>query len=299
MRVLARPCRRGATALVIHALALLALSFLTVPLSAQGQAEPAGTEDRYWGDCLTGKLSTFRKNYVLPLAYDPDLSEAPSSEPTGENRDAEVEFQISLRYALTDPHRRVPGQLFLAYTSVAHWQVYDTEGSSPFRTTDHEPELFWEWYMKGDLGLRCGVSHQSNGEGGNESRSWNRVYVEGLWNGVERWEEREGNEWGLALKVWDAFDVANNNEDITDYMGHFELRTDWTLPFGVKHGNLLSALLRRDLDDDWRGAVELGYSRDFIGRSRIYLQYFAGYGESLLEYNEYAQRIGIGFEFSP
>lgn len=284
-------------------LALLATPFalliLAVPLSAQGRPAQTGTESRSWADCLPGNLSPFHKNYLLPLSYDPDLSELPSSQPDGENHDAEVKFQLSLRYALTDPHPHVPGQLFLAYTQLSHWQLYDTEGSSPFRTTDHEPELFWEWYMAGDLGMRCGVSHQSNGEGGAESRSWNRVYLEGLWNGVERWDERKGNECGLALKVWDSFDVSSNNEDIADFLGHFELRADWVLPFDVRHGQLLSVVFRRDLGDEWRGAVEVDYSRDFIGKSRLLFQYFGGYGESLLDYNEYGQRFSIGFEFSP
>ena len=275
-----------------------ALLLLAAPLAGQGQTAQARTEKRTWMGALTDNLAPFHKNYLLPLSYDPDLSELDSSEPDGDNQDAEVKFQISLRYALTDPQRRVPGQLFLAYTSLSHWQLYDMDNSSPFRTTDHEPELFWEWYMTDLFGMRGGVSHQSNGEGGAESRSWNRIYAEALWNGVDRWDERKTNEWGVALKVWRAFDVSDNNDDITDYLGNFELRTDWVMPFDARHGQLLSVLLRRE-PDDWRGALEVNYSRDFIGRSRLLFQYFGGYGESLLEYNEYAQRLSVGFEFSP
>ena len=278
--------------------AVLALLCLTPPSSGQ-QVETSETGSRFWGDSLRENLRPFRKNYLLPVSYDSGLSELDSSVVDGENRDAEVKFQISLRYSLTSSHRRVPGQLSFAYTALSHWQLYDMENSSPFRTTDHEPELFWEWYMTRPFGLRSGISHQSNGEGGDESRSWNRVYVEALWNGVDRWNQRKPNEWGLGLKVWHAFDVSGNNEDITDYLGHFELRYDWVMPFDDRHAQLLSLLLRRDLGDEWRGAAEVGYSRDFIGKSRLYVQYFAGYGESLLDYDDYAHRVGIGFEFSP
>src|SRR5262245_32829105 len=188
-----------------------ALLLLAVPLASQAQ-RGQGEETRFWSDCLDS-LGPFHKNYLLPLSYDPDLSELPSSQTGGENRDAEVKFQISLRYALNDEHPGVPGQLFVAYTALSHWQLYDTN-SSPFRTTDHEPELFWEWYAMDPVGVRVGVSHHSNGEGGPESRSWNRAYVEGLWNSVERWNRREAGEWGVALKVWHAFDVASSNSDI-------------------------------------------------------------------------------------
>lgn len=270
---------------------------LAAPLSAQ-QKSPGGTTKRHWADDLMENLRPHRKNYILVLSHDSDLSDQPSSEPDGENRDAEVKFQLSLKYELTDEARGRPGQLFFAYTSLSHWQVYDTEGSSPFRTTDHEPELYWEWYPKGSAGMRCGVAHQSNGEGGAESRSWNRVYVEALWNGVERWDDRIPNEWGLACKVWQAFDVSDNNDDIEDYLGNFELRSDWHMPWDAGHAQLLSLLARRNFEED-RGSFEVNYSRDFIGRSRLLFQYFGGYGESLLDYNEYAHRVSIGFEFSP
>jgi phospholipase A1 len=278
------------------ALALACVApMLVAPLA--GQARKNATEERTWADCLTENLRPFRKNYLLPVSFDSGLDGFDSA--TAGTKDTEVKFQISLRYALTDPAPHFPAQLFLAYTALSHWQLYDTDGSSPFRTTDHQPELFFEWCPVGAFGVRSGVSHQSNGEDGVDSRSWNQVYVEGLWNDVCRWNERRGNEWGLALKVWHGFDIASGNDDIEDYLGHFELRTDWTLPFDVKHAQLLSLLVRNNFDDPNRGAIEVSYSRDLIGKARLLFQYFNGYGESLLDYKEYAQRFSVGFEFSP
>ena len=199
---------------------------------------------------------------------------------------------------LTGPRESFPGQFYFAYTQQSHWQLYDMDGSSPFRNTDYMPELFWEWTTKQQIGVRTGVAHQSNGTGGADSRSWNRVYAEALFNGVDSWEQRKINDWGVALKVWHAFDESENNDDITDFLGNFELRTDWVLPWDDRHVQLLSVLARRNFAED-HGGLEVGYSRDFIGRTRLYFQYSGGYGESLLDFDEYSNRLSVGFEFSP
>ena len=40
--------------------------------------------------------------------------------------------------------------------------------------------------------------------------------------------------------------------------------------------------------------VELNYSYPIWGGLRLYLQYFNGYGDGLIYYNEHTNRIGIG-----
>jgi phospholipase A1 len=45
-----------------------------------------------------------------------------------------------------------------------------------------------------------------------------------------------------------------------------------------------------------KGAVELGWSFPLFQYDYIkgYIQYFSGYGESLIDYNNYVNRIGFG-----
>src|SRR5690606_34630874 len=62
-----------------------------------------------------------------------------------------------------------------------------------------------------------GINHQSNGRGGDYSRSWNRITVETAW-ATERW--------AVGLRAWERIKESkdeDDNPDIEDYLGHGEL----------------------------------------------------------------------------
>ena len=77
--------------------------------------------------------------------------------------------------------------------------------------------------------------------------------------------------------------------DIADYMGHFEFTTVYT-----KRNHEFSLMLRNNLKSDNKGAVQLDWSFPAWGRLRGYAQYFNGYGESLVDYNQHVERFGVG-----
>ena len=47
-----------------------------------------------------------------------------------------------------------------------------------------------------------------------------------------------------------------------------------------------------------RGAVEVDYTIPLLNNMSMMLQYFNGYGQSLIEYNHRTQSVGIGFSLA-
>ena len=227
--------------------------------------------------------------------YNSELFQDQFDDPTLEFDDTEVQFQFSIKVPLAvDLFDTF--DVYAAYTNRSFWQLYNSDLSAPFRETNHEPEA-WVQFTPGweILGFRnsanaFGFVHQSNGRGGVLSRSWNRVYANFVF--------QRGN-FALGFKPWiriseDAED--DDNPDITDYLGHYELRA------GYKWGeHVFSAMSRNNLESGFdRGAVELGWSFPLWNYPYLkgYIQYFRGYGESLIDYDQRVNRIGIGISLT-
>lgn len=246
-------------------------------------------------------LIPHKTNYVLPLTY---MHRTHKDINTTDNMDlqhVEMKFQLSLKVPVT---RRTllkdNGYLFFAYTNTSVWQAYNREESSPFRDSNHEPEMLMifttpvDWRGLTIPAITTGFSHQSNGQSGVQSRGWNRIYVSTTFS---------YNDWYLSVKPWwripqrekrnpdDA--KGDDNPDILHYYGHFEINL--FREFGNNH---LSLMLRNNLKQTNRGAIEINYSYPLSDRIKGYVQLFHGYGEMMLDYSERNTRIGFGFLFN-
>ena len=241
-------------------------------------------------------LLPHRPNYILPLSYVVDPNEEPFGLTPGAFDKMEMKFQVSLKLLISDDFLGGAGDLYAAYTNRSWWQTYNAERSRPFRETNHEPELFLLYDIGFDVfgftatNVVVGASHQSNGQGGTLSRSWNRVY------GVMIFEK---DNLVLSVKPWYRIPEdkkqtpddpsGDDNPDISDFMGSGEVGL-----FYKKERHSFSMMVRNNLQTDNKGAVALGWTYPMSSKLKGYLQIFDGYGESLIDYDHRSTRIGVG-----
>ena len=267
-------------------------------------------------------LWPYRPCFFLPLAYNssPNDSTQLDVDPKAKSLYNEVKFQLSFKFKIwrdivrSEEIKKIIERstgirgidVWIAYTQQSFWQLYNSAFSAPFRDTNYEPELLINFDMQrkipGLMGtklqfINVGFNHQSNGRAEPLSRSWNRIVANvGLENnfGLEK-----NDNFNLLLKTWYRVpeDAANDdNPDLTDYMGYGEL-------WGTLYWNnqRFAVMLRNNLRSENKGAVQLDWSmplstihESLAKKISLYVQYFNGYGESLLDYNTSINRISAG-----
>lgn len=213
----------------------------------------------------------------------------------------ESKFQLSFKYQLLSSSGSlaqtwpwVTGFHF-GYTQTSFW---DLEGDSePFDDTSYKPELFFAspnletglpWMSV--LKIQTGLQHESNGRGGLESRSTNYLYLK------PTFIVGSGLPYALTVspRIW-AY-VRNDdgtNADLHDYRGYFDLE----LKLGQADGYMISSVLRW-ADEGPSVQADLTYpiGKLFSDNLDLYLhaQYFRGYAESLLNYDQETEAFRLG-----
>ncbi|WP_332107663.1 phospholipase A [Billgrantia diversa] len=241
-------------------------------------------------------ITTHRRNYLLPLNYDRRPNEAVFGDvdQDGTPDRAEVKFQFSAKFNLIERlFGDYGGDLYFAYTQRSWWQAYNADSSSPFRETNYEPEFFIDfenrWSLLGwtNINNRVSFNHQSNGRSGDMSRSWNRVIFESTFL-KDDWLVSVAPHWRVPESESD-----DDNPDIERYMGYGEVTVAHRMgdnEVAVQwHGNPSAGHMGTRLDYSW----------PLRGNVRGHIQYFYGYGDSMIDYDHRTQRIGIGVSLNP
>lgn len=232
-------------------------------------------------------LRSFKPTYILPITYTTNRLDSPVYDFKPQH--AEAKYQISFQFNWWDQPLGPNTAFYFGYTQLSLWQLYNSSASSPFRETDYEPEAGLDLTTNTHFAgldfrkVRASFIHQSNGQGGLRSRSWNRLALQTTFG--------RGNFAG-ALRGWYRIPESretDDNPDITNYLGYGDLILAYKFPTGT-----LSTTLRNNLKSDNRGSIEIDYSFPLNKHIKGYVQYFNGYGESLIDYNRSINRIGIG-----
>ncbi len=291
--------RKKGTRWIVRVMLFVASTLVLVPeagLAAEPQKVSYFTE--LWQldkAARAGKPSiTFhRSNYALVFSYNSSPNELPWQVLTPPKSLTKPEFTMELSFK-AKIWQDVFGKdidLWVAYTQRSFWQLYNFADSSPFRETNYEPEALLNFRTRFNVfGLKVpfiqvGINHQSNGQSEPLSRSWNRLVAN---IGIER------GALSVLLKGWYRLPESleeDDNPGLTDYVGYGEV---WGYYFLKRHR--LAVMLRDNLDfHENRAAVQLEWSFPLFAQIAGHVQYFLGYGESLLDYNHRVNRIGVGF----
>jgi outer membrane phospholipase A len=214
-----------------------------------------------------------------------------------------AKFQLSFKYRLFNPSgeftQQYPrlGNLYFGYTQTSLWDL--SARSSPFKDSSYRPSLFYYdsdvWNAANNrtrIGFQGGLEHESNGQGGANSRSINIAFVRPIFTLGDYGDYH----WTIAPKLWTYLE-KDDNPDIADYRGYGEL----LIKYGKKDKWQIATKLRKGTKAHV-GSVEVDLSYPLrsaaLGNLNGYLllQYFNGYGETILDYDQKFEsqfRIGL------
>lgn len=210
--------------------------------------------------------------------------------PTKMNSD--VKFQISLSIRLSNATLPWGTYLYLFYTQKTFWNVF--QNSMPMRDLNFNPGIGWTkpFFSKGRyIGkLTTIIEHESNGRDSISSRSWNRIAFSG---------SVVINDWLMVhAKYWIPIIDGQNNRDILHYAGLFQWGFTLTSKDRRWRGGV-TFVKRKGKPFDINTIAEMAWRVDKKANVNLFAQYYNGYGENLLDYNQFHSRLRVGLVFFP
>jgi len=202
---------------------------------------------------------------------------------------SDIKYQISFKQMVSRATLPLNSYLFVTYTQKAFWNVYSD--SSPFEEINFNPGVGIgkpvfnkEGYIFGLAELK--FEHESNGRDSLDSRSWNRI------SGV--FHTPLGKRTILSVKAWVPITYTENHPDLLDYVGLGEIKVEQT----IINNRLIADLTIRKGLDGWKGSASTRVLYRLFnnsGNQYLMLEWFTGYAESLIDYNQYSSMVRIGY----
>jgi len=225
----------------------------------------------------------YKDNYFV---FGPPIGRKPTTDNT------DVKFQISISQRLTKSVLPWRTYLYLFYTQKVFWNVL--QESLPMTDLNFNPgigltkPLFYRNRYIGKLSLV--LEHESNGRDGDESRSWNRITFGG--NIVV--------DPNLMVhgKVWIPIIDGENNRDILKYCGIFQSGVT-VMSDNRRIGGSVILVKRSGWKLNFNTIVELKFRLFPRDNQYLFLQYYNGYGEGLLNYKQFHSQLRVGICIAP
>lgn len=266
---------------------LLSILLLSVGISAGAQILVTGGADPLDIDSVKQDFSNqpyfglYKDNYfIFGPAIGPKISK----------HNTNVKFQISISQRLTRSTLPWGTYLYLFYTQKCFWNVL--EESLPMTDLNFNPgigiakPLFVKNRYIGKMTFL--IEHESNGRDSIQSRSWNRVALAG--------NVMVTKNLIVHAKAWIPIVDGQNNKDIVKYCGFcqfgFQVVSD-----DKRFSGGLMVVPRKNFSCNT--ILDLSYRIFKRDNQYLFLQYYNGYGEGLLDYNKYHSQLRIGILIKP
>ena len=269
---------------------LLAMLFMVCPAQAQiltkGATQPELVEmaDSVHQERDIGPFfGLYKDNYFT-------VGTTIGKKPTALNSD--VKFQISLAIRLTNATLPWGTYLYLFYTQKTFWNVF--QESLPMHDMNFNPGigLTKPFYIKNRYVGRMSLilEHESNGRDSIWSRSWNRLALSG--------SVMLTRHFLVHAKYWIPIVDSDNNSDIVKYAGWCQWGMAITSPEERFYGGL-TFVMRGGWNFKCNVIAEFAWRVSKKTNLNLYAQYYYGYGEDLLDYNQLHSRLRVGLVFRP
>ncbi|MCR5456382.1 MAG: phospholipase A [Bacteroidales bacterium] len=216
-----------------------------------------------------------------------------STEEPMESEYSDVKFQISIRHRLS--RRKLPGDIymFLFYSQKTLWNVF--ESSLPMHDNNYNPGISFTKFIERN-GRFSGivqlmVEHESNGRDGEDSRSWNKIGISSSYF--------ISNTFMAHAKIFvPIVDKDGRNEDIIDYVGFSQ--------FGIQKFTRsrrwvfdVTFIKRHGWNFNFNTCAEIGARLFRDDNQLLFVQFYNGYGECMLDYNKFSSMIRVGILIRP
>ncbi|MEO8532355.1 MAG: phospholipase A [Flavobacterium sp.] len=205
---------------------------------------------------------------------------------------ADVKYQVSFKERLSSKPFLGGFFLYLMYTQKAFWDIYAS--SKPFSEINFNPgaAIVRPFYLKGGR-LTYGtisIEHESNGRDSIYSRTWNMLSFS--------LKSQVSPRWIVGLRGWIPIVDKEDNPYLTQYVGYGEASANYQIQPGrwsadilfrkgsglIKYGSLQTQV-------NWKPYKNENYY--------LTLQWFVGYTESLIDYQEHKSMLRLGFVIKP
>lgn len=225
----------------------------------------------------------YKDNYFIfgpPIGMRPDRS------------NTNIKFQISIAQRLTNA--TLPGgtYLYLFYSQKCFWNVL--ENSMPMTDLNFNPgigltkPLFVKNRYIGKASLI--LEHESNGRDSIQSRSWNKVsFAANIIIDPNLM---------VSGKVWIPIIDGENNRDILKYCGIYQVSVQASTD-NRKFTGSVTLVKRQGWNLNYNTIIELAYRWSTKANQYLFLQYYNGYGEGLLDYKVFKSQLRVGIVIKP